>query len=220
MPTAWVTTGISLQLIEPLRAAGWEIKTFASLGDAAASRLRDPDLMIFDLGDQPPSETFQQICQVKISPLLVFVANWDLAWQAIEAGADDAMVSPIDSAEVLFHAQRLVYRSKIVRVDELTIDLIAHRVKVGKRVIRLSPVEFRLLACLAQHIGEVVAINQILDEVWGSDPDRGGTMEQVTSAMKHLRRKIEPDPSQPQFIITVRSVGYRLRSQMQWDENL
>jgi len=150
----------------------------------------------------------------------VLAANWEVASAAIEAGADDAMVTPVNSAELLFRARKVVSQSKIVRVDDLAIDLNARRVRRGNHIIALSPVEFRLLACLAKHIGEAVSFNQILDDVWGSKPDRGGTFEQVKSALKRLRRKLAPDPNHPQFLITVRGFGYRLRSQAQWDEHL
>lgn len=155
-----------------------------------------------------------------IAPLLVLAADWDVAWQVIEAGANDAVVMPCDRRELLFHARRLLHQSKIVRVDDLAIDLIARRVRRGNRLIALSPLEFRLLACLARRVGDAVAFDTILDEEWDCDLCGGGTPEQVKSSIKRLRKKIERDPSHPDYIITVRGFGYRLRSQAQWENNL
>ncbi len=106
----------------------------------------------------------------------------------------------------------------IVRVSELEIDLAAWRVKRGSCVIELAPLEFRLLACLAEHIGQVVSYDKLLDEVWRYAPDAGGTLEQVRTCVKRLRQKIEPDPHHPQHIINIKKAGYRLRNQTQWEE--
>ncbi len=214
MPTVWILPFANTVLSEMFSAAGWLV-TLPGQADT-----REPDVEVYEVGHGPLSDDFRAFCQMKFFPLLVLAANWDLAWAAIEAGADDAIVGRIASDEVLVRARRLVRTSKIVRVDDLIIDLGAQRVARGNRLIHVSPVEFRLLTCLAKHIGEAVSFDQILDDVWGTDPDQGGTLEQVKSAIKHLRRKLEPDPSHPQFIITVRSFGYRLRSPAQWDDNL
>lgn len=106
----------------------------------------------------------------------------------------------------------------IAHVGELEIDLAAWRVKRGSRVIKLAPLEFRLLACLAEYIGQVVSHDKLLDEVWRYAPDAGGTLEQVRTCVKRLRQKIEPDPHHPQYIINIEKVGYRLGNQEQWEE--
>ncbi len=218
MPTVWVLPRANATLSNICQAAGWPV-TLAGRLSSRDAQLSEPDVAIYDLDEKPPSEDFVMFCQLKFFPVLAIAADWDIAWEAMMAGADDAIVGPIDSAELLFRARRLVHASKIIRVGELTIDRIARRVKVANRIIHLSPVEFRLLACLAKSMGEAVTFNQILDEVWGTDPERGGTREQVASMMKRLRKKIEPDPNHPQFIITIRGYGFRLRSQAQWEDN-
>lgn len=215
MPTVRILPSADVVLSEVFHSAGWLVTSSGQQSDT-----REPDVVVYNVGHGPLSDDFTAFCQMKFFPLLVLAANWDLAWQAIEAGAEDAAVSPISSAEALFRVRKLVSQSKVVRVGHLAVDLNARRVKQGNHVIALSPVEYRLLACLARRIGDAVSFDQLLDEVWGTDPDQGGTPEQVKSAMKHLRRKIEPDPGHPQFIVTLRSFGYRLRNQAQWEDNL
>jgi two-component system KDP operon response regulator KdpE len=219
MHTVWILPKADESLSETLHAAGWLV-TFSGGIPNTQLVAAEPDVVIYDVGPGPLSDDFMAFCSMKFFPLLALAANWDVAWDAVEAGADDAMVTPISSAELLFRARKLVQQAKIVRVDDLAIDLNARRTKCGNRVITLSPVEFRLLACLAKHVGEAVSFDEILDEVWGTDPEQGGTLEQVKSAVKHLRRKIEHDPRHPDFIITIRGFGFRLRSQAQWDEHL
>jgi DNA-binding response OmpR family regulator len=218
MPIIWTNSKPDSHLIDSLRLIGWHVKIFASLRNPSESQVRDLELVIYDLQGKPPSETFRQICQVKASPLLVIASNWDWAWQAIEAGADDALITPYDPNEALFYVRRLVYQSKVIHIDNLKIDLIARRVWRGHEIIVLSPTEFDLLDCLARHIGQAVSADQILDEVWCCDPDCGGTLEQIKSTVKRLRKKIEPKPSHPQYVLSVRGVGYRLRSQLQWQD--
>jgi two-component system KDP operon response regulator KdpE len=219
MHTAWILPKADESLSEILHAAGWTIAFSGGVPDAPSAAF-EPDVVVYNVGSEPPTDDFTAFCSMKFFPLLALVADWDAAWAAIEAGADDAMLTPVNSAELLFRARRLVYQSKIVRINDMAIALNARRVRRGNRIITLSPVEFRLLACLAKHVGEAVAFDQILDEVWGHDPEQGGTLEQVRSAVKHLRLKIEHDPRHPDFIITIRGFGFHLRSQAQWNEHL
>ena len=182
--------------------------------------LAEPDVIIYDVGQGPLTSTFQSYCVAHLAPLLILTTTWDIAWQAIEAGAGDAMMTPCDPAELLFRARRLVHASQMVRVHYLVIDLKNRHVRLGNQVPDLSPLELRLLICLAEHVGEAVSFDQILDEAWECPSNRGGTREQVKTLVKRLRRKIERDPGKPQYLVSVQAVGYRLRSQAQWDEEV
>ena len=210
MPTIWILPPSDSGLSEIFSAAGWPVSVS---GNAS-------DVVVYDVGSGQLSDDFRTFCQMKFFPLLALATDWDVAWQAVEAGADDVMVKPINSAELLVRARKLIRQSNIVRVDNLAIDLGARRVRLDNCLIALSPIEFRLLACLAKHIGEVVSFDQMLDTVWGNDSEKGGTLEQVRSAVKHLRQKIERDPRRPTFILTSRGFGFRLRSQAQWEDTL
>jgi two-component system response regulator MtrA len=218
MPTIWILPQPTKDVLEMFERTDWTIPP-SGIDIDGQSKLLEPDIVLFDARSMPLDATFLIYSEAHIAPLLVLVADWDVASQVIEAGANDAVVMPCDQRELLFHVRRLLHQSKIVRVDDLTVDLIARRVRCGNRIITLSPIEFRLLSCLARRVGDAVAFDTILDEVWDCDP-RGGTLEQVKGSIKRLRKKIERDSSHPDYVITVRGFGYRLRSQAQWEDNL
>jgi DNA-binding response OmpR family regulator len=100
-------------------------------------------------------------------------------------------------------------------VGELIIDTAAWRVTLGGERLSLSPTEFRVLALLAEHIGEVVSYDTLVVVVWHDD--RGWvSREMVRTCVWRMRKRLEPDPHRPQYIVGVPRVGYRLRSQAQW----
>jgi len=219
MPSAWIVTKASPQLVEAFQTAGWEVEPFAPSDLVPLSqRVREPDVMIFEALDRPLLDALLELFRVRFASMLIIVANWAFARQALDAGVDEVMVTPVDPIELLFRAETLARASKVVRVGELAIDLTARRVKLGGRLIKLTPAEFRLLACLAQKIGQAVIYDEILDDVWGADPESGGTSHLVTNCVSRLRRKIEADPHNPQYIISIKKEGYRLRSQAQWGD--
>jgi two-component system, OmpR family, KDP operon response regulator KdpE len=222
MPAIWITTSIDrAQLIKMFDPEQWQIRLYTLdnllIGNQAQ---RDPDVMIFDVEADSIPHLLRLICEVKIAPVLAVVPNWALAWDAIEVGADDAVIKPTTAAEVLFHTRRLLHETRIVRIDGLQIDLTARRVKVDRRLVELSPVEFRMLICLARRNGQAVSVDTLLAEVWGCEPDTGGTLNQVKCCIKRLRAKLEPDPHRPLYLLAVKGFGYRLRSQTQWEEHL
>jgi DNA-binding response OmpR family regulator len=149
--------------------------------------------------------------------VLAVVPNWTWADRAEAAGADEVMATPVNPSELLWRAGRLVRKSKVVRVGELRINLFAQTVERSSHAIHLSPSEFRLLACLAEHLGQPVTHDKILGDVCGCFPERGGTLEQVKSVVKRLQQEIEPEPHHPQYIISIKRIGYQLRSQTQWE---
>ncbi len=222
MPAVWITTSSdSARLIEMFDPEQWQIRLYTRKNVQEDSQTqRDPDRMIFEVEAETIPPILQSICEVKIAPLLAVVPDWALAWKAIEAGADDAVVKPTTAAEVLFRVRRLMHETRIVRVDDLQIDLTAQRVKLDRRLIELSPVEFRVLACLARRNGQAVSVDTLLGEVWGCGPDTGGTPNQVKCCIRRLRAKLEPEPRRPLYLLTVKEFGYRLRSQTQWEEPL
>src|SRR3989304_3922862 len=216
MSTAWIVTKTNPELIEIFHADGWEVKSFRPadfMPEDQSPFVPEPDVIIYDAGEEPPSNTFRQICNLKTTPLLAILANWDFAWRAIETGADDVSVGLADPIEVTIRARKLARASKIVHVGVVAIDLVPCREKLGNQVIRLSPIEFRLLAYLAEHIGEAVNYDDLLDSVWDCGAESGGTLEQVKTGVRRLRQKVEPDPHNPQYIISIKKVGYRLRNQ-------
>jgi len=141
--------------------------------------------------------------------------------QALEAGADDYLTKPFGVGELLARigvAMRHAARSKgepgdpVFVLDRLRVDLAARLVFVGQSQVRLTPIEYRLLATLVKYAGKVVTHRQLLKEVWG--PDSVLETHYLRVYMAQLRRKIEADPAQPQFLLTEPGVGYRLASSL------
>lgn len=234
MPTVWFVMQSNWRLIEAIGLAGWTVVsstqsdlTFIHNSEhsligprqsESQPRLKDVDVAVVDAINGGSPDVFQMISQLGTIPVLAVVGNWALAWQAIELGAEDVMIAPVSPVELLFRLRRLIHAVDLVQVGELNIDVAARRVKLRQRKIYLSPIEFCLLICLAKQIGKVVEYDRILDEVWESDSQSSGTLNQVKNCVRRLRQKIEPSPSQPQYIVSVRQVGYRLRNQTQWSE--
>ena len=92
---------------------------------------------------------------------------------------------------------------------DITIDLARREAHGAAGDLHLTPLEYRVLECLARQAGMIVTPNQLIKEVWG--PDRLGDTRSLRACLKNLRQKIEPNPSRPQFIVTETGLGYRLR---------
>ena len=145
----------------------------------------------------------------------------DLAYAqaAIEVGVDDFLVVPINPIEGLLRVRKLTRATNVVRVGDLEIDLAACRVSSRGYRVRLSSFEFRLLACLAKRVGQTVTYAELIEDIWEWDPD-GGTLAGVKDCINRVRKKIESDLQEPQYIITITREGYRLRNQRQWKESV
>ena len=220
MAIAWIVTTTNPRLIEAFRRGQWEVKSFSpsEFVPASITHACKLDAIVFEIADSMSIDTCREICHKSIAPMLVIVANLAYAQAALEAGAGDFMVAPVDPIEALLRVRKLAQTSNVVRVGDLEIDLAARKVSYDGRLVQLSRLEFRLLACLAKRVGHMVGHAMILEDVWGWDADRW-TLAQVKSSVGRVRRKIEPDLHNPQYIISIRGEGYRLRNQRQWEEN-
>jgi two-component system response regulator MtrA len=220
MGIGWVATRIEPHWIAAFRAADWEIKTYVPDG-FLENRLSPPfdlDVIVFELRDRPSLDTCQRICHKKIAPVLVIAPDLAYAQAALEAGADDFLVVPVDPIEALLRLRRLVRTSNFVRVGNLEIDLASLKASLDGSRVRLSSFEILLLACLAKRVGQIISSAEILEEAWGWDSEPG-TLAQVKNCVNRVRKKIEPDPHVPEYIISIRREGYRLRNQRQWEAN-
>jgi two-component system, OmpR family, KDP operon response regulator KdpE len=183
------------------------------------ARSHKPDLMIVDLGlpDRDGHTVIQETRGFSAVPIIVLSARSleEQKIMALDAGADDYITKPFDSGELLARV-RAVFRRSVrineqsnkIQFGELQIDLNAREAHNAGGVVRFTPVEFRLLTCLAQGRGLMVTQNQLISEVWG--PDRVDDSRSLRSYVKALRQKIEPDPSKPRYLITEPGMGYRL----------
>jgi two-component system KDP operon response regulator KdpE len=203
-------------LSKELRAAGYGTTTAADGSEGmAAFQSQVPDLVLTDLA-MPRSDGFELIAAIRASsrvPIVVLSvrgADPDKV-RALDLGADDFVTKPFSMAELLARVRAQLRRtapaSTALAFDDLTIELDRRRVVQGGREIRLTPTEFSLLEVLATNAGKPMFIEQIIARVWRSAPSTSA--DTVRVHMSSLRKKIEPNPSEPQYIVTEPWVGYR-----------
>jgi two-component system KDP operon response regulator KdpE len=203
-------------LSKELRAAGYSTTT-ASDGAEGMSAFQSqvPDLVLTDLA-MPRSDGFELIAGIRATsrvPIIVLSvrgADPDKV-RALDLGADDFVTKPFSMAELLARVRaqlrRTAPQSIALAFPELTIELDRRRVVQGGREVRLTPTEFSLLEVLAINAGKPMFIEQIIARVWRSAPSTSADTLRVH--MSSLRKKIEPNPSEPRYIVTEPWVGYR-----------
>lgn len=179
-----------------------------------------PDLMVLDLGlpDLDGMDVIRQVRAGNPLPIIVLSVRNDEPGKvaALDAGADDYMVKPFGVEELLARVRaalrhRLQQKglTPLFRIHDLTVDLLARRVKVAGREIKLSKREFDLLRVLIEHAGKVLTHRQILTAVWGDG--HHDDVEYLRVYMRQLRAKLGDDPTNPRYFETEPGVGYRLR---------
>jgi two-component system KDP operon response regulator KdpE len=192
-------------------------------GDAALALAEQntPDLMLLDL-NLPDLDGMTIVERVRTSsalPIIVISARASERQkvEALDAGADDYLTKPFGFEELLARmrkAMRQMTRSKqpphTFTNGPLFVDLAEKRVELDGAPVKLTAIEFKLLAALVEHAGRVVTHKQLLDRVWG--PRHGDQTQYLRVYMGHLRRKLEPDPMKPRLFVTEAGVGYSLRS--------
>jgi two-component system KDP operon response regulator KdpE len=202
-----------------LRSNGYDVLS-AMTGRAALESVdRDtPDLIVLDLGlpDLDGVEVCRQIRQTSSAPIIVLSARGAEGDKvaALDAGADDYVTKPFGAEELLARIRAALRRSDssfgtagpIIR-GGLTIDRERFRVMRDGEELRLTPKEFELLTYLAQHPGRVLTHRAILKAIWG--PHATDQPEHLRVLVGSLRKKIEPNPSSPKYILTEPWVGYR-----------
>jgi DNA-binding response OmpR family regulator len=202
-----------------LQKAGFTV-TIALDGEAALQRFETQkiDLIVLDL--MLPKMDGWQVCK-KIRersevPIIMLTARAGepARVQGLQLGADDYLEKPFSLRELVARMQAVLRRcakpkESVIQIGALQIDLERHLVKMHSRPMELSPSEFELLVTLAQHPGRVFTRLQLLDAMHGSTFE---TFERtVDSHIKNLRKKIERDPQNPEYVLTVYGVGYKFR---------
>ena len=179
-----------------------------------------PDLVIIDLG-LPDFDGMEVIRRIRAwSPLPIIVlsarAQETSKIEALDAGADDYLTKPFSAGELLArvraalrHAVRSATGTRSLHFEHAVIDLEMRTAFRDGAAVHLTPIEFRVLACLAKHIGMVATHRQVLTEVWG--PTHASDTHYLRVYMKQLRDKLERDPNQPRHLLTETGVGYRLQ---------
>ncbi|CAL9330841.1 MULTISPECIES: response regulator [unclassified Nocardiopsis] len=207
-----------------LRARGYDIVVATNGADALNAAVdQRPDLYVIDLG-MPHLDGVEVIEGLRgwtSAPILVVSGRTDSVdkVQALDAGADDYVTKPFAIDEFLARVRALTRRGAggdaepLVRLGELTVDLSARTVTreggSGAEGVRLTPTEWRILEILMRHAGKLVTRQRLLADVWGSEhvTDTGYLRLYVSQ----LRKKLEPDPKAPRFLITEPGMGYRFQ---------
>ncbi|MBE0624123.1 MAG: response regulator [Burkholderiales bacterium] len=185
---------------------------------------RKPDLVMVDLGlpDIDGVEVIKRIRAWSALPILILSARDAEADKvaALDAGADDYVTKPFGVGELTARI-RVALRHAVhggkrdapasLRLGDIEVDLERRLVRTDGKDIHLTPIEYRLLGCLAKHAGMVLTHRHLLREVWG--PSHVEQSHYLRIYMGQLRHKLEPDPARPRFLLTETGVGYRLAAE-------
>jgi two-component system OmpR family response regulator len=202
-----------------LRLAGFEVVTAASGAEAVhATASFRPDLVLLDVM-MPDGDGFEALRRIRSGgsevPVIFLTARDEVPdrVKGFDVGGDDYVTKPFSLEELLGRIRAVLKRTRPdplgskLRVADLELDEDAHEVKRDGAIAALTPTEYRLLQFLMVNAGRVVSKGQILDHVWGHEPDRDGNV--VEPCLSYLRHKV--DQGQPRLIHTVRGFGYVLR---------
>jgi DNA-binding response OmpR family regulator len=215
-----------LQLVSMIfKKSGAQVVT-ASDGLDGVSRFftHHPDLIILDvmMPGHNGFEVCERIRQVSNAPLIMLTAlNQEQEMlQGLEVGADDFLSKPFHPDILLARARTVLRRTQGSNGETasfnyndgyLSIDIDKHEVLIHTKRVKLTPIEFRLLAYLARNGGKLLTFEKILANVWGDEYQ--GNLDHVHVYISHLRRKIEQDTKNPRYILTIHRLGYIFEKQ-------
>lgn len=186
-------------------------------------RSQCPDIILLDLGlpDMDGDDIIREVRTWSSTPIIVISARTAEREKvlALDLGADDYITKPFGTSELLARIRASLRHSNRLRTDstfyirpyrhgEMTLDFSRRLLKIGQDPVHLTPIEYKIVAFLAQNSGKVVTYSTILSNVWGPYADGDNKILRVN--MANIRRKIETDPAQPKYIYTEVGVGYRM----------
>jgi two-component system, OmpR family, KDP operon response regulator KdpE len=201
-----------------LRGAGYAVDTAATAQEALMKAgMRPPEAIVLDLllPDGSGTDVCRELRSWSTAPILVLsaVGEEKEKIEALDAGADDYVTKPFSGDELLARLRAALRRAAptsepVVEVGELRIDLERRAVTMADEPVSLTPIEYDLLRLLAENQGKLLTHPMILRAIWG--PAFQEESNYLHVHISHLRRKLEPDPARPRYILNQAGVGYRL----------
>lgn len=182
-----------------------------------------PDLILLDLGlpDMDGMEIIRQVRTWSSVPIIVLSARTQEQEKvrALDLGADDYLTKPIGTSELLARIRTALRHSNRLNTDSplykrpfhakgLTIEFEKHLVSVDGKDVHLTQIEFKIISLLAQNSGRVMTYDTIISNIWGPYADDDNSILRVN--MAHIRRKLEQNPAEPQYVFTEIGIGYRM----------
>lgn len=208
-------------LLRSLTTTGYEVRV-AGDGEFALQTFRDwpPSLVITDLAmpNMGGLELCRRLRAISSIPIIVLSVRGEekTKVEALDAGADDYVTKPFGMDELLARIRAALRRkpatdTRILATSDFRIDLDAHTATHAGKELRLTPKEFELLVHLVRNAGKVLTHHSLLGAVWGGDYTEQN--EYLRVFIGQLRKKIEPDPANPRYILTEPWIGYRFNSE-------
>ncbi len=201
-----------------LRGAGYSVETAGSAQEALTkAAMRPPEAIILELllPDGRGTDVCCELRRWSVVPILVLSAVGEEKdkIEALDAGADDYVTKPFSGDELLARLRAALRRAApstepVLEIGELVIDLDKRAVTIGGRPVSLTPIEYDLLRLFAKNEGKLLTHSTILHDIWG--PSYQDESNYLHVYVSHLRRKIEPDPARPVYLLNHPGVGYRL----------
>jgi two-component system KDP operon response regulator KdpE len=201
-----------------LRSAGYAVETAAGAQEALTkAAMRPPEAIVLDLllPDGSGTEVCREVRSWSTIPIVVLSAVGEEREKiaALDAGADDYVTKPFSGDELLARLRAVLRRAApspepVLEVGALRLDLEKRAVTMDGEPVPLTPIEYDLLRLFARNEGKLLTHPAILREIWG--PAYGEESNYLHVYVSHLRRKIEPDPARPRYLLTQPGVGYRL----------
>ena len=182
-----------------------------------------PDLILLDLGlpDMDGIEIIRSTRKLSSIPIIVISARTQEKEKvlALDAGADDYITKPFGTEELLARIRTAIRHSNMIEADQvnsfrpysakgLVVDFEKRKVTVDGNEIHLTRVEYKIVSLLAKHSGKVITYSSLIDEVWGPYADDNNRILRVN--MANIRRKLEKNPGEPEYIFTELGIGYRM----------